>query len=118
MLLVGRPPGAAHPAHDRRLGLEPQRLGVHQQPVHVEHDRLQGAVGALVLRPAIQAAFRAGRGGAPGSGIAVSPPRHAHLGPASQAVKGRRLSFSGMSESLDTVFACAATDCTLRPLRR
>ena len=30
--------GAAQPGHDRALGLEPERLGVHQQPVHVEQD--------------------------------------------------------------------------------
>src|SRR6185437_320707 len=36
--LVGGGPVRAEPGHDGRLGLEPERLGVDQQPVHVEHD--------------------------------------------------------------------------------
>ena len=37
--LVGLAPRAAQPGHDGRLDLEPQRLGVDEQPVHVEQDR-------------------------------------------------------------------------------
>src|SRR6185437_4780926 len=40
VLVGGRPP-AAEPRHDRTLDLEPERLGIHEQSVHVEKDRLQ-----------------------------------------------------------------------------
>ena len=43
LLLVSRVPGAAQPGHDGALDFEPERLGVDQQAVHVEHDGLQGA---------------------------------------------------------------------------
>jgi len=40
-LLILRRPGATEPGHDRVLDLEPERLGVDQQPVHVEQHGLE-----------------------------------------------------------------------------
>jgi len=40
-LLVLRSPRSAEPGHHLGLGLQPEPLGVEQQPVHVEQDRLQ-----------------------------------------------------------------------------
>ena len=37
--LVFLGPVGPEPGHDRRLGLQPERLGVDHQPVHVEQDR-------------------------------------------------------------------------------
>ena len=39
--LVGLGPGAAEPGHHLGLDLEPERLGVDEQPVHVEQDGLR-----------------------------------------------------------------------------
>ena len=45
LVLVRLGPRAPHPGHHRALRLEPERLGVHQQPVHVEQDGTKPAAG-------------------------------------------------------------------------
>jgi hypothetical protein len=42
--LVRGSPVRPEPGHDGRLGLEPERLGVDEQPVHVKQDRLSGSL--------------------------------------------------------------------------
>jgi hypothetical protein len=48
--LVRGGPVRPEPGHDGRLGLEPERLGIDEQPVHVEQDRIR-AGHALILPP-------------------------------------------------------------------
>jgi hypothetical protein len=40
-LLVVRCPPATEPGHDFMLDLEPERLSIHEQPVHVEQHSLK-----------------------------------------------------------------------------
>jgi hypothetical protein len=61
--LVGGGPVRPEPGHDGRLGLEPERLGVDEQPVHVEQDRIRA--GHTLITPIVGKAILGTRGELP-----------------------------------------------------